>query len=430
MDRNLEDSGERGSPLKKLKIERKGKQEEQVDSQRSSTALSDLSNTSSEETDHVVITELLPRVRSTCMLVAEGIERVLCITKVILRSDGLTGRGIGTNVFEVECMEEVDVENAQRIITPEHSWKGKPLILKLSFPPVEQTKEIEFIDNARTYAKQHDGEWALRHLPLVVGYSTSLNWEGNHSDHSNVQNRLKSTFGDAYKMRSFATEFAQVFYDILQIHRWLYVHPKILHRDLSMTNVMFRREGDEVYGVLNDFDLSSFCERMDKDPTLKHGTGSKPYMAHDLLDADWDKGHFYRHDLESLFYIIPIISCHCTQPTVRASSLPFKWWFNRPDQEISDAKFRFLMIGSPRPLLQTYFNGFTPWVHHMHRIFSRGYKSRPGPYYPSDEYAAEVAMYDWDTLNRNVTYAKMMNVMGLFDEKELVTRWNGGNSSN
>ncbi|KAF5365039.1 hypothetical protein D9757_013097 [Collybiopsis confluens] len=88
-----------------------------------------------------------------------------------------------------------------------------------------------------------------------------------------------------------AREFAQVFYDILQIHRWLYKHPKILHCDLSMANIMFRREGDEVYGVLNDFDLSSFRSRMDKDLTSKHQTGTKPFMACDLLNLEWDKGH-------------------------------------------------------------------------------------------------------------------------------------------
>jgi hypothetical protein len=38
--------------------------------------------------------------------------------------------------------------------------------------------------------------------------------------------------------------------------RWLFEVPKILHRDISLNNLMLRKEGDKAYGVLNDFDLA------------------------------------------------------------------------------------------------------------------------------------------------------------------------------
>ncbi|KAK0479919.1 hypothetical protein EDD18DRAFT_1206282 [Armillaria luteobubalina] len=52
--------------------------------------------------------------------------------------------------------------------------------------------------------------------------------------------------------------YAQVFVDILQCHKWLYDHPKILHQDISMANIMYRTDDEgTVFGVLNDFDLST-----------------------------------------------------------------------------------------------------------------------------------------------------------------------------
>ncbi|KAF5349062.1 hypothetical protein D9757_012207 [Collybiopsis confluens] len=276
-----------------------------------------LEYTSSEATASPAAAKFPSLVGSTYTLVVEGVERVLCITQVIFRSNGVIERG--TNVFEVECIKE---ENGQRTtITPEQSWKARPLVLKISFPPSERTSEAELIRAARKHAKDNDSDWALKHLPLVVAYIDNPDWESNDPNQKTLLTRLKSHLGDA--LRS-AREFAQVFYDILQIHCWLYEHPEILHRDLRMANIMYRREGDNVYGVLNDFDLSSFRTHMDKGPTSKHRTGTKPFMAYGLLRTDRDKVHRYRHDLESLFYIILILSCHYSDPITRASSLPFK----------------------------------------------------------------------------------------------------------
>ncbi|KAJ3878220.1 hypothetical protein F5051DRAFT_428304, partial [Lentinula edodes] len=83
-------------------------------------------------------------------------------------------------------------------------------------------------------------------------------------------------------------EFAQVFYDVLQIHQWLYECVGILHRDLSSGNIMFRRKDDKIYGVLNDFDLSSRgVADMDKGPTSNQRTGTRQFMSHDLLCPTW-----------------------------------------------------------------------------------------------------------------------------------------------
>ncbi|KAE9389650.1 hypothetical protein BT96DRAFT_1003061 [Gymnopus androsaceus JB14] len=54
-----------------------------------------------------------------------------------------------------------------------------------------------------------------------------------------------------------ANQFAQVIYDVLQIHEWVYCSAGVLHHDISHGNIMFRQEGDEIYGVMTDFDLGS-----------------------------------------------------------------------------------------------------------------------------------------------------------------------------
>ncbi|KAF5365891.1 hypothetical protein D9757_011027 [Collybiopsis confluens] len=451
--RSPEDREEQELQSKKVKIDRKGKQKERVDLQGSSTHASSASfvfsnvqsqpseYTSAEATACRAIGEFPSLVGYMYTLVVEGVKRVLRVTQVIFRSDGLIGRG--TNVLEVECIEEEVVETAQRTtLAPEESWKGGHLILKLSFPPSEQSKESVLIDTARAHAETHNAKWALQHLPRVIASVDSLDWEGNDPNQNTLQKQLKSHFGDAYEMRSLratvlekleplsslrsAREFAQVFYDILQVHRWLYEQPKILHRDLSIANIMFRREGDQVYGVLNDFDLSSLLTHMDKSPTSKHRTGTKPFMAQDLLDLKWDKAHLYRHDLESLFYIILILSCHYTDPTTRTSSLPFADWFDGLDQFLGSLKLDFLHSLSTDLPVQTYYNGFTQWLPRIRQMLNQGYKSRPGPFFWSDKDRLKAVLYDWETLDGNVTYLQMKEVMRFFDGEELATRWDGG----
>ena len=39
-------------------------------------------------------------------------------------------------------------------------------------------------------------------------------------------------------------------------YRWLYEVPKILHQDISLNNLMLRKEDGNVYAVLNDLDFA------------------------------------------------------------------------------------------------------------------------------------------------------------------------------
>ncbi|OCH85098.1 hypothetical protein OBBRIDRAFT_839214 [Obba rivulosa] len=159
-------------------------------------------------------------------------------------------------------------------------------------------------------------------------------------------------------------EFKEVFKGVLQGHHWAWEVAEVLHRDISINNVMFYRGAApdwQVIGVLCDWDLAQkkclpgpdqFYE-VAQNATLpegerqkqaaeapedsvvtsieaaasvqtpdheaqnseelrrrqaRHRTGTGPFMAIDLLQ-DPEPGtrapcHEYRHDLESFFYVI------------------------------------------------------------------------------------------------------------------------------
>ncbi|RDB19220.1 hypothetical protein Hypma_013559 [Hypsizygus marmoreus] len=101
-------------------------------------------------------------------------------------------------------------------------------------------------------------------------------------------------------------EFEQVFLDCVECHYHAFNDGKVLHRDLSENDLMFKRKGGEVKGILNDWDMASSLNAINKvqNSTAKHRTGTLPFMARELLVDKTPPTHLYRHDLESFFYIL------------------------------------------------------------------------------------------------------------------------------
>jgi len=89
---------------------------------------------------------------------------------------------------------------------------------------------------------------------------------------------------------------------------------RVLHRDLSEDNLMVYSvdNAKKVKGVVNDWDMSS---KLGEDGNVirsaaVHRTGTAPFMARDLLQEGVAWPHFYRHDMESLFYILVWAAVH------------------------------------------------------------------------------------------------------------------------
>lgn len=213
------------------------------------------------------------------------------------------------------------------------------------------------------------------------------------------------------------------------VHRWLYEVVGILHRDLSPNNVMYRRTEDgKVYGVLTDFDLSSWTVRLAQDytKTSQQRTGTPPFMAYGLLEGI-DASHLYRHDVESILYIMLILA---TRYEIQASkegerermrvrqelqTLPFSMWFNQPSYEaLSSFKYTFLSKALGELDMSPGFEDFRGWLTAIHHSFRRGILAKgffevsmgPGSEQSSGGY---IPQFDNETLGGHVCYSTLIN---------------------
>ncbi|KZT70705.1 hypothetical protein DAEQUDRAFT_764565 [Daedalea quercina L-15889] len=125
--------------------------------------------------------------------------------------------------------------------------------------------------------------------------------------------------------------FHRVFVDAVRTHHWVYETWKILHRNISINNIMwYAKDDDKVSGMLCDWDLDADHSNgelraahgpHEPDTTSQAGetdqaaaqsqvlakaayrTGTGPFMAMDLLRPGLPPLHKYRHDLESFLYV-------------------------------------------------------------------------------------------------------------------------------
>ena len=149
----------------------------------------------------------------------------------------------------------------------------------------------------------------------------------------------------------------------------------------------------KVYGVLTDYDLSSWRKDLENDytRTSQQRTGTPPYMAFELLQRT-SSTHLYRHDLESLFYIMLLMAAHHTiTPTeggrnakpkgrvvMREGTLPYQKWFDARDYDtLGLIKESFFLSKRKWPIeLSPTFEAFRPWLKEMRRDFKKGFDSK------------------------------------------------------
>ncbi|KAK7468923.1 hypothetical protein VKT23_003419 [Stygiomarasmius scandens] len=382
-----------------------------------------------------------------CCLTLEA-GKVLQLKELVYRAHGIIGRG--TTVIKAL------------------DWDQQEVIVKLSFPGEKRDPEDELVKEAHSKATG-EHEWAKNHLP-------DIRWSGTFKFGEDMpQSKLAAHFrvlDIPYEERVLRItvqdvlhpitdlidpkECAQVFYDVLQVHRWLVDYGKILHRDISMANIMFRRINGLVYGVLNDFDLASRLPPPDK-PTSLQRTGTKPYMSHDLLDPTWEMGHVYRHDLESLFYVVLILCCHyekhpsSSQLQKTRRQRPFDIWFSGSHKTVWRDKTAWLTLSDPIEVTPL-FDGFESSLvelkyniadgHSAKDRFKRGIDmgQRKNDEHGRDDEDEDddddddstsdspfddssPREFDWTTLGGHVTYKRFMKVMRKFKGKNLISRY-------
>ncbi|KAK3045430.1 hypothetical protein LTR09_012970 [Extremus antarcticus] len=108
------------------------------------------------------------------------------------------------------------------------------------------------------------------------------------------------------------SHFLRVLRDALKSHRSLLQDGKILHRDVSKSNIVITdpNENEGYSGMLIDLELGTTIEDGKNTRTgSKRMTGTLKYMAIEVVelalrDNQRDLEHTYRHDLESFFYVL------------------------------------------------------------------------------------------------------------------------------
>jgi len=203
----------------------------------------------------------------------------------------------------------------------------------------------------------------------------------------------------------------------------------------------------KVYGVLTDYDLSSWTEELKRNYNMssQQRTGTPPYMAHELLEGT-ATAHLYRHDIESLFYIMLLVCGRHTFGEAKdrvtknitrrmvmqdGTSLPYQDWFEESNySRLGSNKGAFFTKMMQIELPPT-FECFRLWLLTLQSKFSKGFSHRNlhiadltlsrGLGVPADE----LPSFDDENLNGHIDYPGFIGpVRGLRGElKGLIIRY-------
>jgi len=186
-----------------------------------------------------------------------------------------------------------------------------------------------------------------------------------------------------------------------------------------------RAEGKtrKVYGVLTDYDLSSWKElEADYTRTSQQWTGTPPYMALELLKGT-SMTHLYRHDIESLFYIMLLM---CGRHTIvhsngeadtgaksgvvmRKGKLPYQTWFEERDYNtLGNNKAAFFTFTEAIELSPA-FEDFRAWLKVLRYRFSEGISAK-NAHVRQEKRAGNSAgsPFDDETLGGHIDYSSFI----------------------
>ena len=347
---------------------------------------------------------------------------VLTLKNTLHHQHGLIGRG--TCVVQAICKPALE--------RPSGAWEDN-LIVKFSWPSASRTPEPTIINNARDFARKDDTHnWVLNHLPEVL-YTEDI-------DFNLLSPELIDILGDKYEKRVLrvivqeelfpitdcytAPELAQAFREIFHCnslvnlicvcltfvlcfvagYQWLVEHPRILHRDISLNNLMLRRKNGKTYGILNDFDLAVF-EGQERSLS-KQRTGTRPYMAIDLLEKKAPK-HRYRHDLESMVYVFLWITSGY-EDGEEIENAPLKGWFDLGDEAMAKEKTFFIVHETPQ--LTKAYEPLTIWANMMREMILDGY-SQKSKYRSRNAKRSPENPFDDATLGGFISFPKFKEIL-------------------
>ncbi|KAJ7493595.1 hypothetical protein FB451DRAFT_1020824 [Mycena latifolia] len=170
---------------------------------------------------------------------------------------------------------------------------------------------------------------------------------------------------------------------------------QVVHGDISLGSLKYYLRDGQIIGVLTDFDFSS------SQPTRLPRTGL-PFRTIDPLVPN-PLPHLYRHDLESLFYIVLwiVATYHDGQ---RVANPPLRAWKYLGVADLQKEKRSFLMSVPPPPTAN--FKPLQRWIASLFIAFRRGYIARLDP-----KVLRSGAPFDDKTLGGNFSFDKFAEIL-------------------
>ncbi|KAJ3999717.1 hypothetical protein F5050DRAFT_852221 [Lentinula boryana] len=318
-------------------------------------------------------------------------------------------------------------------------WQEKKLVLKLSFPSTTRVSERTFMDRCKELV-QGEHAWVLNHLPDII-WSFDIPFRAG-----SPQDNLKKKFGDADEMRVLrgviqeelkplvylktAKECAQVFYDVFQCHHRVWKYPEILHRDISQGNIMVHEKNGKIYGVLNDWDLAIWLNNERDGPTSLFRTGTKPYMAHEQQSVNWEGPHRYRHNMESIFYMMFLFVCLYSKPNekvshIEANNYEYEVWHRSDDCFLHLTKSTVVNTALFDPPVTPFFIGFFLWLTELQDHLFMGFSSLRIHIKQAAKQKAshsdKLLPFDKETLGGHFSYKQIAMILHIFNNEQLTT---------
>ncbi|KAG9080167.1 hypothetical protein FRC06_006993 [Ceratobasidium sp. 370] len=181
------------------------------------------------------------------------------------------------------------------------------VVAKISWPNKNRAGEMHIINKARKAADD-----LANHLPLVLGscdiredtgvIRSRLGIDGESPRAPRVLRII--IFEELHPLTDLRwEEFLTAWLHCVRCHHVTW-EGGVHHRDLSLKNLMYRREGGKVFGVVNDWDLSHLYGESEESLDL---TATIPFLSREVLEylaGDEPIDRCYYHDLESFLWTL------------------------------------------------------------------------------------------------------------------------------
>ncbi|TEB27487.1 hypothetical protein FA13DRAFT_1666854 [Coprinellus micaceus] len=300
------------------------------------------------------------------------------VTDVIQRPDELIGRA--TMAYKVQ------------LCLPDGSVSEEEVSFKLGWPPKSRFSDIKVVQTLKERLPK-DSQVHLPNFKFTRAFTAedlNLPWlrlGPNHTVDSHKGRVLGGVMGKSFHKLWEAgsmENFKQAWLDCVECLYYARKVGKVLHRDLSEGNLMVSKPvGDQAKGVLNDWDTAKFLDRDDDDLSEPEDqTRAWPFMALDLV-LPKPSAHWFRHDLESLFWILVWAALHydleagaredTVHPTLQelVSNTRTSWQFKSAILSVGPDGGKLI-----REALKPGFTGlFEEWIEPLRKLFAKARES-------------------------------------------------------